>query len=73
MVQKIDKVTDHERGIWHAIEILATGYEENAVKILVESANFNREKCVQLSKETGFETKKVMDVIDWEMHWRVVN
>ena len=62
------KITELERGIWFAIQTLANSYEENAVKILVQSANFNREKCLALEKETGLTFNgKTMEVVDWEI------
>ena len=64
-------ITDIDRGMWFAIQTLANSYEENAVKLLVQSANFNREKCLALQKETGLTFNgKTMEVVDFEMNWK---
>ena len=63
-------MNNFDRGIWLAIETLAHSYEESAVRTLIKMSKFDIEKCLALSKESGFDSRKTMEVICLEMNWK---
>lgn len=64
------RISDMDRGMWNAIETLAHSYEEGAVKVLMDTSKFSQEKCVALTKETGYDPRGTMKVVDYTMNWK---